>query len=88
MRQVHLMDLDAVVRAVVHLDATARRARLRQIVERACWADKYRKRLRKPHPEFGTGTLASAIGEPHTPAIACDSHYRLCLSDLLNILGD
>jgi len=86
MRPIHLTDLDAAVRSVLQLPPTARRDRLAIIVTSADIADRYRKRLRKPHPIFGTGTLESASGGSHMPARFCDAHYRACLRDLLDAL--
>ena len=80
------MDLDAAVRAVCHMSETERPKRLTEIVTNAQIADRYRKRLRKPHPQFGTGTLQSAAGAGQLPANPCDRHYRRCLKDLLTIL--
>ncbi len=86
MRPIHLTDLDAVVRAVLTLPPGTRRDRLRLIVTAADIADRYRKRLRKPHPIFGTGTLASAAGGAQTTASHCNAQYLACLRDLLDAL--
>lgn len=86
MRPIHLTDLDAAVRSVLRMSPTARKDRLEMIVTSADIADRYRKRLRKAHPIFGTGTLESACRGAQMPARMCDAHYRACLRDLLDVL--
>ena len=65
MRQVDVTDLHHAARAVAAVER-ADRARFAAIL---CWrahvADKHVKRLRKPHPEWGDGSLrAAALAHP------------------------
>lgn len=61
MRRVGIGDLVYAARAVQDAPAGARHARCRALVWRAHAADKYVKRLRKLHPEWGDGSLRGAV---------------------------
>ena len=60
MRPVQLADIEAAARALMCCTPAARSTLAAQLVAHADIAEKYRKRLRKPHLRFGTGTLMSA----------------------------
>lgn len=88
MRPVYLSDLDRATRAVLAAPKMNRATTARQIVAAADVADRFRKRLSKPHPRFGTGTLTSAICDlPLARARYCDTEYRACLALVLAALS-
>jgi hypothetical protein len=60
MRAVQLADIDIAARALLAVDAKARAGVINELLRRADIADRYRKKLRRPHAQFGTGTLMSA----------------------------
>jgi hypothetical protein len=60
MRVVQLADIDAGARVLLLVGSDERADLAEAICERARVADKYRKRLKLPHPAFGTGTIMSA----------------------------
>ena len=60
MRPIQLADIEAAARALCAVAADERIALAKEIYARADIADRYRKRLRRPHPEYGTGTVMSA----------------------------
>ena len=65
MRAVRLADIEAAARAVLLCAPDGQPALAAQLIAEANLADRYRKRLRKPHTDFGTGTLMSAAsGHP------------------------
>lgn len=75
MRPVHIADLDMVTRYLLSLPAQDHAQAAARIVARADTADRYRKRLGRVHPAFGTGTLASAI--PGTVVMPRPAHYDI-----------
>ena len=83
MRPVHLTDLDAVVRSVLHLANEKRVEKITETINAAQLADRYRKRIGSNHPKFGNGSLTSAASRPVGESFHCNSHYRACLRDLL-----
>lgn len=83
MRPVQLADIEVAARSLWPLhDHAARQARVRSILTEARIADKYRKRMGKPHPHFGNGTLMSAAtGFAIAPRPSrCDRDYLACLA--------
>lgn len=60
MRAVQLADIEAAVHVLLAQPSSHRAQTMMLLCERASIADRYRKRLRRPHREFGTGTLMSA----------------------------
>lgn len=61
MRPVHLSDLHMAALILRNHPQDQRVALITQVLEAADTADRYRKKLRRGHPDFGTGTLSSAI---------------------------
>ena len=62
MRPIHLSDLHFAACSLRGLPVDEQTARLTQALGHADIADRYRKRLRKAHPQMGVGTLTSALG--------------------------
>lgn len=60
MRPIQMADIEAAARAICAVAAGERAARARDICFRADVADRYRKRMGRPHPEYGTGSVMSA----------------------------
>ena len=86
MRPVHLSDLDAVVRSILHLSGSARRRKISETIEMASVADRFRKRLGRSHPKYGNGTLSAAASNQVQRSFHCDKTYRDCLGELLRAL--
>lgn len=87
MRTLYLSDLHAASCALRRLPDKERAAAIAAAISDAKTADRYRKRLHKAHPAFGTGTLASVFGpvvEPHH----CDAAYLAALAVVLEALRD
>uniref|UniRef100_UPI004038AAAC DUF7742 family protein n=1 Tax=Yoonia phaeophyticola TaxID=3137369 RepID=UPI004038AAAC len=59
-RAVQLADIEAAARALLVVPAHERAALATKICQRAQAADKYRRRLGRVHPDFGTGSILSA----------------------------
>ena len=62
MRPVHLSDLHFAAVALQRVAHADRRQVFAVAVNHADIADQYRKRLGRAHPEYGLGTLTSALG--------------------------
>lgn len=89
MRPVYLCDLDSVARALLAVPQDARETLAKDVVQQARIADKYRKRIGVAHPDFGTGTLASAAQDlAKSTARSCDADYRFCLAQVLVALAN
>jgi hypothetical protein len=89
MRPVLIGDVIAVARVVVVLPEEQWSSRVDQLLWRAKVADLYRKRLGKPHPVWGNGSLMAAIGaEPKAPAepFLSDPQWLRALSCVLERL--
>lgn len=72
MRAVQLADIDAAARAVMCCPQSARAQMAAWLIVQADAGDRYRKRLRKAHPRFGTGTLMSVASKyPQSARIDC-----------------
>ena len=85
MRAVHLSDLHVAACALRCLPEEQQPDAVRQAVEHANIADRYRKRLRKAHLVFGSGTLSSAFGPVDVPE-RCDTAYLQALRTVVAIL--
>ncbi|MGJ8622175.1 MAG: DUF7742 family protein [Yoonia sp.] len=55
-----MADIEMAARVLIECAPSARAGMVKTLLSEAHIADEYRKRLRKPHPQFGTGTLMSA----------------------------
>ncbi len=55
-----MADIEAGARAICYVSPCERQAMASELCRRAGLADRYRKRLGRSHPDFGTGTLMSA----------------------------
>lgn len=81
MRQIGLTDLYHAARAVQAIPEPARAQACAQLLRQAHAADKYVKRLRKLHPEWGDGSLrAAALARSCEPRLASmTSDFQACL---------
>lgn len=87
MRAIYLSDLHVAACALRKVSATARPAAMATAVAQAEAADQYRKRFRKAHPRFGSGTLAGAFGNVQEPP-RCDRAYLEALGVVIATLRD
>lgn len=87
-RRVLLNDLSALARILMPVEPADRQVLARHVLERAGHADKYRKRLKRPHPRWGDGTVASATrGFPRASRCGFDnSEYCVCFETALTAL--
>lgn len=60
MRPISFADLEVALRVLLSVDEGQRECTMATLIEHAHVADRYRKSLGRPHPEFGSGTLMSA----------------------------
>jgi hypothetical protein len=60
MRSIGLADIEVAARVLMCVPSAQQANVIRQLLSDAHVADKYRKRLRRMHPQFGTGSLMSA----------------------------
>lgn len=68
MRPVLADDILLAARAISAVSEAERPLRLQRWLQEAHWADRYRKRLRRSHPQWGNGSLmARALCEPLAP---------------------
>lgn len=88
MRPVLHSDLAYAARALVDIDDQSRARLAGRMLQEAQWADKFRKRLGKPHPRWGNGTLSAAAAQyPLCPEPSVDDpDYSLCLMAILRAL--
>lgn len=89
MRPVLISDLTTAARALLRVPLAERRQLCEQIVLEADAADRFTRRLQKPHPEWGNGTLVSASSRRMLAAErACDdAEYCACLTMVLHAIG-
>lgn len=74
MRPVMAADLDVAAAVLLAVPPAHRPHLARRIILRASLADRYRKRLGKPHPLYGNGTVSDAtLRLPRRPPRYCDS---------------
>lgn len=81
MRPILHGDVTAAARALLLVPETAREALCRRMIEEADFADRYAKRLGRPHRLWGNGTLmAAARARPlaEEPALG-EERYCRCL---------
>jgi len=74
MRALHLSDLHVAACALRGLAPDQQAAQMQEALERADIADRYRKRLRRAHPLYGSGTLSGTFGPVKVPD-HCDLAY-------------
>jgi hypothetical protein len=81
MRPVQLADLDMAARVLVLVETGDRSRLAAEMCTKAHVADKYRKRIGRPHPEFGVGSLmaAAASYDKCSRPDACTIAYLECL---------
>ena len=60
MRPVLQSDVTAAARALLAVPSHARNSHCARLLREAEWADRYARKLRKPHPYWGNGTLVAA----------------------------
>jgi hypothetical protein len=88
MRRVLWSDLITATRAVLAVDPVRREVFAVALVAQACHADRYTRRLRRDHPDWGNGTLLAAA---HKHSLAGersfdDPDYALCCQHVLTAL--
>ena len=85
MRPLFPGDMDHAVRVLLATDESARGRRAAEILHRADIADRYRKRLGRAHPDFGTGSVLSATGGMAKADLPdrCDKRYCEALPSFL-----
>lgn len=89
MRPVSFADIEVAVRVLICVPPQARAKAMADLLDRADVADRYRKRVGRRHPQFGSGTLMSAAqNQPvaSRPAfLDKDAHDALfCIINALN----
>ncbi len=57
MREVYFSDVAAAARVLLLVPVSRRNDVCTQMLKEADWADKFTRRLKKPHPQWGNGTL-------------------------------
>ena len=82
------MDLHHAACALQCVHRTKRMGFCRELIWRAQVADKYVKRLRKLHPEWGDGSLCAAAIRHQIAGLSQvrSSEFNECLSIFLNVL--
>lgn len=88
MRAIHLSDIHFAACKLRCLPPREIEQRMARALAKAHIADKVRKRLGRAHPDFGLGTLISALddGEPSHAPDRCDRHYLNALSQVVAAL--
>ncbi len=89
MRAAQLADIEAAARVLLCADRCDRDAAMASLYDQANIADRYRKRLRRPHPAFGSGTLMSAAAGfrmARRPP-RCDLDYLECIGIVATFLS-
>ncbi|WP_159087004.1 DUF7742 family protein [Loktanella sp. Alg231-35] len=85
-----MADIEIAARALLAVDAEARAGVMTELLRRADIADRYRKKLRRPHVQFGTGTLMSAASRfdmaPRPTRISGEVQRAYAI--VINALGD
>lgn len=79
MRPVNLADIEVAARVLMAVEEDDRPKTMADIIARADVADRWRRKLHRPHPVYGTGTLMSAAQAyskaPRPLCIARDELY-------------
>ena len=90
MRQLLPGDLDCAVAVVMRQPPEARAGVAARLLEEADVADRYRKRLGRAHPAYGSGSLMSAaLGWPDGPrGRVYDASYCAALIVVLTAVQD
>ncbi|WP_246107328.1 DUF7742 family protein [Puniceibacterium confluentis] len=84
-----LSDLNFAARALLSVPPEARHAAASRLLARADAADRYRRRFRRAHPDWGNGTLVSLTSSaplPIQPDLR-DADYAACLIAVLRALA-
>ena len=89
MRPVLLSDLTMAARALLRVAPAERKALCARMVFEAEMADRFARRLRKPHPRWGNGTLMAVSAKRVLSAErACDDpEYCACLTLVLHAIA-
>lgn len=88
MRQVFHSDVTAAARAMLQVPRAGREALCRRMIQEADCADRYTRRMGRPHRDMGNGTLLAAArmrplaDEPHLG----DEEYCRCLEMVFRLL--
>lgn len=88
MREVFLSDLTAAARVLTAVPEPQRYDVCMQMLIEADWADKFTRRMHKPHKNWGNGTLnevarARRMGPERSFS---DAEYLSCFTDVLHCL--
>ncbi len=89
MRPILHSDVTAAARALMAVPASERKGLCLRLLKEADWADRFTRRLGKPHPFWGNGTLlAAARQHPLKPELTFDdrdycSAFEMVLAQLL-----
>jgi len=85
MRSVYFSDLSAAARALLAVPPDRRESLCMQMLREADWADKYTKRLGKPHLRWGNGTLLAAARtrQLQSERSFSDVDYAACIKAVL-----
>jgi len=85
MRPILPTDLDIAARVLMTIPKIERRAFVARLIAQADVADRYRKRLGRAHPHYGSGSLmAAALRHDHqAPTRHCNDLYCACLAEVL-----
>ena len=75
MRRITMADLAAVAQFLARRPASDRPALLDRLISQAQAADCYSRRLRRPHPDWGDGSLLSRAMVDPCPAVAENDDY-------------
>lgn len=88
MRPVGHGDVTAAARAMLCVPPVAREALCKRMIQEADFADRYAKRMGRPHRDWGNGTLMAAArarplaDEPHLG----EERYCRCLETVFRLL--
>ncbi|PUB13120.1 DUF7742 family protein [Yoonia sediminilitoris] len=88
MRPVQFADIEIAARVLRRAPADRRASIIGQILQDADTADRYRKRLRRLHPQYGDGSLMSAaLRHDKAPRPAsCDALHLRCIAQIVQEL--
>ena len=88
MREVFSSDLTAAARHLLAVPHDLREDVCAQLLREADWADKFAKRMGKPHPRWGNGTLmaVSRTRQMMPEKSFSDPEYVLCFAVILQCL--
>lgn len=88
MRPLLLSDVSVAARVLLPVPEAAREDLCRALLRQAEFADRYTRRLKKPHPVWGNGTLLAAASGHRTGAERGldDAEYRMCFQIVLRCI--